>query len=97
MRTSVLRTATVSTTSDLAVAPSPSRAALLFLAPAGTAVITVNTRAPAADGDGIVLQAGSGAVQLTRQTHGDIVGQAWFALAAAGTPLLSWVESGEVP
>ncbi len=93
MRTSSLQTATASTTSAVLVSPSPNRVALLFLAPVGTDNVTVNTRPPSAAGDGIVLQAGAGAVQLTRDLHGDIVGQAWYARASAGTILTSWVES----
>ncbi len=96
MRTSILQVAATSTTPTLVVSPSPTRAAILFLAPGGTPTITVNVRSPTADGDGIVLQAGSGAVQLTRETHGDIVGQAWFARASANA-LFTWVETGEVP
>lgn len=93
MRTSSLQSATAGTTPAVLVQPSPNRTALLFLAPAGADSVTVNTRPPSAVGDGIVLQASAGAVQLTRDIHGDIVGQAWYARASAGTILTSWIET----
>ncbi len=93
MRTSSLQTATTSTAPAVLVQPSPNRTALLFLAPVSTATVTVNTRPPAAEGDGILLQSGAGAVQLTRELHGDIVGQAWFARASGAAVLATWVES----
>ncbi len=96
MRTSILQTATATTTSSLVVASSPTRHGLLFLAPFNTGRVTVNTRPPTADGDGLVLQADSGAVQLTRAEHGDIVSLAWFARAAASSVLVSWIETAEV-
>lgn len=92
-RNSMVQTGRASTTPAVLVPPSPGRAALLFVAPTGTETVTVNVRPPSAAGDGVVLQAGAGSLQLTREIHGDIVGQAWYARASAGSILTTWIET----
>lgn len=95
MRTSILQTFQATTTPTVVVGPSPNRFGLLLLSPAGTATVTVNTRPPSAEGDGMVLQAGSGPIQLSRAEHGDIVGQAWYFRSSSGNVAVSWIETVE--
>jgi hypothetical protein len=66
-------------------APSPRRVAIV-IGPAAVGTTVVITPDPTATSlTGFVLAAGQPPLTLTAELHGDIVGGAWYASAAAAT------------
>lgn len=70
----------VGSTATLLLPPSETRVALL-LTPHPATAYSVATQELAAVGDGINLLAAAGPVLLRREEFGDLVCQAWYAIA----------------
>lgn len=67
-------------------AASPNRVALVFSPPlAGT--VTISTISPVVSGVGFALNAGGLPLMLNIRDHGQMVTQAWFAIASVATSI----------
>lgn len=72
--------------------PSERRLGLTFFPPVSGRV-TLSCVPVVADGQGLVLEAGQSPIRFTREGHGDIVTQGWYALyASPPTNGVSWIE-----
>lgn len=79
---------TCTTAAQLAVPGVANRTALILGAPS-TGNVCYSTSPTVAAGTGFNLSSNSGQMDLTIQSHGDLVRQAWYVIGAAGGELVS--------
>lgn len=91
-RSGTLRAFTLGAAASEIIGSSTNRCRLTFYPPlAGS--YTVNTQAPTANGDGIVLAAGAFPITLDIETDGQIVQNAWQGFGSGAGTLCALVET----
>ena len=92
VRHGIVRTAALTTAVSQIVVPAQKRISLTFTA--GSGDYTVNTESGIVLGSGLTVAAGSNALVLTQETHGDLVTKAFYAIGSASFTI-GYVEAYE--
>ena len=92
-RHSILRLAAVTTTVSVVANAAEQRRVLLFSPPLSGS-ITISPAQSVVSGAALNLLPGSGPIQITYETHGDVVCGTWHAVAS-GSMSLGFLETYE--